>query len=313
MKKLPTFKKKSIKKPNLNYKKLARSMIIVGTILFVASAYVAYTRLYLTNERRFWIAIENSMSTASVTREVQNGGTGNKTIDKSRFTFGAQAVTNKISSISQKSATSESNVSTETMQTPTSEYVRYLNISTNEKRQDGGSYDFNKALGLWAVQSEANTPDEKAEAKLSYVQPHITLAPFGNMRPNDRNEIMNKLKNDGAYEVDYKNARVDTSEGSKYLLFNVRVKTKKYVKVLQDQFTMLGYGIFPPLNAANYPENARVNGTFVVDAKSNTLIGIVFNNVTERYSNYGFNRFIELPTNAVPLDDLQQRLQEAQS
>ena len=306
MKKLPRVKLPRIK---VNLKKLAVALVALGLVSSIVGGVLAYNRLYMTNERRFWLAIENSMSTTSVLREVQQGGTGNKQIDRTRFTFGQQAVANKISSVSEKSATTESNVTTETLQTPTSQYIRYLNIYTNEKKQDGSSYDFSSVRGVWAKESEATTVDAKAEAKLVFAQPHITLAMFGSLAPADRRATVKELQDSGAYDIDYKSVTNEEIDGETYIVYSVRVMTKKYVGVLQKHLVRMGYGEFPPLDPANYPENARVNAQFLVNKKSGVLSGLMFNGVTEKYTNYGLTQQIALPVNTVSIDELQSQLQ----
>lgn len=306
MKKLPRFR---LPRVRINLKKLGFTLLAVGLVLSVVSGTLAYNRLYMTSERRFWLAVENSLSTSSVLREVQQGGTGNLQIDQTRFTFGQQAITNKISSVSDKSATTESNVTTETLQTPTSQYIRYLNVYTNEKKQDGGSYDFSSIKGIWAKESEATSEVAVADSKLAYVQPHITLALFGNLSPAARRATIKELKDSGAYVIDYKSVTNEEVNGETYVVYGVKVITKKYVGVLQNHLVSMGYGAFPPLDPNNYPENARVNAQFFVNKKSGVLSGLVFNGVTEKYSNYGFNKQIALPTKTISIDDLQTQLQ----
>ena len=85
--------------PKLNYKKLLRRTLTVAGIALVITGYIAYTRLYLTPERRFWMAISNNLSTPSVVRSTETGGTGNKSTELTRFVFGAQAAQDKVNNV----------------------------------------------------------------------------------------------------------------------------------------------------------------------------------------------------------------------
>ena len=133
-------------------KKLIKGTIVFAVLLSVISSYIWYTRVYLNTERRFWGAIENNLTINSVVRETRGGGSGNKSNEKTRFEFASQASQNKISSVSVKSATVESNVTTESILTPNAQYVRYLNVFSNQKKADGSNFDFSKITNVWAKQ-----------------------------------------------------------------------------------------------------------------------------------------------------------------
>lgn len=314
MKKLPKLRlrKKNSTKRIINYKKLAIRLTVVGTLLLGVTGYIAYNKLYLTNERRFWAAIENSLATRSVVRSVESGGTGNLTTETTRFNFGTEATVDRTTSVGAKTATSESNVTTQNILTPTAQYVRYVDITTSEKRADGTPYDFTPIKGVWAKQAEATSDEEADRLKLSYIQPHVTLAPFGNLRPADRSQILKELKEGGVYEIDYKNVQKQDVDGRDYIVFAAKVKLKSYVTVLQNHFNVMGFGVFPPLNADNYPEKARYNVQFLIDPRDNTVAGIKLDNQTENYTNYGVNVRAHIPTDAIPLDQLQEGLQSLQ-
>ncbi|NBU33181.1 hypothetical protein EB118_08665 [bacterium] len=306
---LPTIK---LKKPQINYKKLAIRLSIISVLLFFVSGYIAYNKLYLTNERRFWSAIDNSLATSSVVRSVESGGTGNKTVETTRFNFGTEATINRITSVGTKNATSESNVTTQNILTPTAQYVRYENIFTSEKKASGGDYDFSSIKGVWAKQAEATSPEEADQLKLSYVQPQVTLAPFGNLRAVDRRQIVKELKDSNVYEIDYTKTLRTVIDDKQFIMLPAKVKLKSYVTVLQKHFDFMGFGMFPPLNADNYPDKARYSVQFLVNPSNNTIAGIKLDSQTENYSNYGVNAKAPIPNDAIPLDELQQKLQSLQ-
>jgi len=314
MKKLPKLRipKIKIKKPKLDYKKLAIRLTVLGVFLLSITGYVAYNKLYLTNERRFWMAIENSLATRSVVRSVESGGTGNRTVEQTRFNFGTEATVDRITSVGTKSATSESNVTTQNILTPTAQYVRYINISTSEKKADGTDYNFDSVKGVWAKQAEAATPEEADRLKLSYVQPQVTVAPFGNLSPNDRRQIVKELKESGAYEIDFNNTKSQVVDDRNYTVYAARVRLKKYVQVLQKHFNAMGFGVFPPLNADNYADKARYNAQFLVDPRDNTIAGIKLDSQVENYTNYGAHVKAAIPKEAIPIDVLQEKLQSLQ-
>lgn len=297
---------------DLDYKKLFYRVLFLAAIFLVISGYIAYTRLYLTPERRFWMAMNTNLSVPSVIRSTETGGTGNKSTEVTRYTFGGQAAQAKVSSVGFKSATAESNVTTETITTPATQYVRYVNIFSTEKKEDGSNYNFDAVKGIWAKDADPADAAAADEKRLAYLQPLITLAPFGNLTPTARQSILAELKSSGAYDIDYRGVTYQNTEQDKFMTYSVRVFTKKYVAILQKYFTAAGLGEFPPLDPSGYAENARVNAQFVLNRRTNTISAISFNGQTEVYSNYGVTKQIALPADAISLEDLQGRLQNTQ-
>jgi hypothetical protein len=314
MKKLPSLKlsKIKIRRPLLNYKKIAIRASVLGVVLLVVSGYLAYTRLYLSKDRRFWIAIENSMSTQSYVREITAGGTGNRTVEKTRYTFGPQATIEKLTSVGAKSATTESNVVTQTVATPSAQFVSYVDITTSEKKPNGDAYNFDSVKGVWARQAEATTQEEADQLKQDFVQQHVTIVPFGNLSGVARRNLLQELKSSGVYEIDRLNIVKQEIDGKNYMAYPVRVHLKKYVSILQKHFYELGYGTFSALDPSQYTETAKYNATLLLDMNGTTLRGMATSTQTELYVNYGTSRKTTIPTNAISLDDLQSRLQALQ-
>ncbi len=294
----------------INKNKLIKRVAAVGLVLLIINGYLAYTRVYLSPERRFWMAIENNLTTSSVVRETQTGGTGNLNSEKTRFTFGAQAAQNKISSASLKSATSESNVTTQTVTTVKDQYIRYLNIFSSEKKESGDKYDFSKLENVWAMQPRTTGKAAADSQRTAYIQPLVTLVPFGNLTASSRDKIMDSLKK--VYVTDFKHVTYQDINDEKFIVYSVQVQTKKYVMALKQHFIASGLGEFAPLDPSAYPENAHVNAQFIINKKNNNLTAISFNNQSEHYTDYGITNQITIPTNTITLDELQQRLQAAQ-
>ncbi len=298
--------------PKLNYKKLLRRTLTLAALLLVISGYIAYTRLYLTPERRFWMAINNNLSTPSVVRSTETGGTGNKSTELTRFVFGAQAAQDKVSSVGFKNATTESNVTTETITTPVTQYVRYNNIFSTEKKSDGSSYNFNAIKNVWAKEPDAKDAEALNTHRLTYAQPLITLAPFGNLTSSARQAILADMKAGQVYETDFNHVTYQNINGEKYVIYAVKVQTKKYVSALQRYFTAAGFGSFPPLDPSGYSDKARVNAQFIIAMKSNTLAAVNFNDRTESYNDFGVTMPVSFPSKTISVDVLQGRLQAAQ-
>lgn len=266
-------------------KKLIKYMVIFALIFGLVGSYLWYSRMYMTNERRFWNAINNSMATQSVTRSLTSGGTGNTVIQNQQFHFAPQMVSRSHVSFIQKSAVVDTAVETEGISFVDHQFSRYNTFRTNQQREDGTSPNLNPILGKW--EGNQVPEDQLEDARLNYVSELVTLAVFGNFGSEFRSDTIEKLKQNNVYEINTDRISEDTIDGKKVLVYPVTVRLKGFTEVLQNAFIQAGFGEFPPLNPANYEEDSRVNATFVVDVSNNSITGIEFGSRAEKYSGYG--------------------------
>ncbi len=289
-------------------KKLARNMVLLAIPLAIVASYFGYTRLYLTDERRLWMAINNSMATTSVNRRLTSGGTGNKVIQDQQFFFAPQMVTKSKVTFAQKTATIETNVATEGVSYPDRQYSRYTEFNTNQKKEDGTSPSLDSVLGKWGTNTL--TEEDKASAKDGYIGELVTLAVFGNYDANFRAEMIRQMKETKVYTVDYSAALEDTIDEKNVLVIPATVRLKPFATVLQKAFEKAGYGMFAPLNPENYSDNATLRTTFIVNVKDNTMYGIEYGDRQERYTAYGVNITVEEPQSSIPAEELEAIVRE---
>lgn len=274
-------------------KKLVTRLSVLAVLVGFVGAYLWYSQLYMTDERRFWMAIENSLSTPSVTRTLTSGGTGNQVIQDQQFFFTPQQVTRSHVSFMQKSATIDTAVETEGLSFVGEQYSRYTAFRTNQERDDGSVPTLDGILGKWEG-SQADESDLEA-SKMNYVSELVSLAIFGNYDADFRRELIEGLRTSGAYEFTGDQVVENTVNDRLVRVMQVSVKLKAYAEQLQRAFVHAGYGEFAPLDPANYDEDATIRGLFTVDPRNNSLVGIQFGNRQEEYSGYGITTAIERP------------------
>ena len=266
-------------------KKLIKYMIILALIISIVGSYLWYGNMYMTNERRFWTAINNSMATQSVTRTLTSGGTGNTVIQNQQFFFAPQMVSRSHVRFIQKSSTVDTSVETEGISFVDHQFSRYNSFRTNQQREDGTTPNLDSILGKW--EGNKVPEDQLDDARLNYVSELVTLAVFGNFGAKFRSETIELLKQNNVYEINEEAVSEDTVDGKKVLIYPISVSLKGFTEVLQNAFTEAGYGKFPPLDPANYDEDSRVSATFAVDPKNNSISGIQFGSRSEKYRGYG--------------------------
>ena len=288
-----------------NYTKLTRYFMIFGVLLALVTSYFWYTKVYMTPERRFWIAINNSMATPSVVRTLNEGGTGNSVVQQYRFNFAPQRVVQNKVEYTEKSATTDTSVTTEGIIYPTEQFLRYTQF--NNSRADGidsGSLD--SVLGAWAIQ----TPEDVEEAKLNYLSEQVSLVIFGNYGANVRNEIINEMKNSNVYGDRLNDALLDEKNDNSVYIYSVNVNIRKYAEILNSAFVKAGYGEFAPLDPSNYREDSNVVGTILISARTNSVVGVSFGGREENYENYGVTGNVDRPESELTVEELQQQVQQ---
>ena len=296
---------------HFNLKKITNYIVMLAIIIAVVTAWFWYFNIYMTHERRFWSAINTSMSTPSAVRTLQEGASGNQVVQKYRFFYSPEKVFQNKVAYTERDATTNTFVETEgIVYYPQNQYLRYTSF---ESRQDSESaVNIDDLIGVWAEQNpmqQEQTPEQEEQDKLNYQSELVTLAIFGNFDSRFRNELMNDLKDSEAYG-DVSFALEDENDENEGILnYSVTVKLKPYVTALNKAFERSGYDAFPPLDPSNYEDDATVPATFTIRKKDNTIINISFGGRSEAYSNYGVAFTPERPEATLTVQELQQQVQ----
>ena len=289
-------------------KKLTSVFLVFAIVIGTGATIFWYKDIYMTPERRFWSAIDNSLSTKSVIRTLTSGGTGNQVIQNNRFVFSQDDFVESRVEFTNRSATVDTFVVTEGLTTLDSQYSRYVSFDTNDTREDGSTADINNVLGEWAGVTADD--ESKEEARLNYVSELVTLALFGDYSSDQRSTIVGSLESSNTYRVNYDGVSEGEVGDDEVLFYPVSVGLKSYASTLQNSFESAGLGGFPPLNPDNYREDARVNAIFAVRTRDNALVGIQFGDRSEEYSNYGALRELSVPDVKFTPEELEAIVQE---
>lgn len=288
-----------------NFRKIARYSFAFGMVILLITSYFWYTRLYMTPERRFWAALDNSMSTSSVVRTLTQGGSGNEVVQDYRFHFAPQRVVENRVIYTEKSSTTDTSVTTEGVIFPEEQFLRYTAF-TNSRTDDEQNSNIDAVLGKWAVQSSEN-PEE---AKLNYLSEQVSLVIIGNYSSAFRNEMIQDMQQKQLYGPNLSTPVEDKLNDEAVYVYTISVKLKNYAELLNKAFVEAGYGEFPALDPDNYREDSAVNGNIFVRKKDNAVVGINFGGREERYGNYGVVKQIDKPEVSLTVEELQTQVQQ---
>lgn len=287
-----------------NFKKIIGTMVTIGVLVGVVSSWYWYQNIFMNEERRLYAALENSMATPSVVRTLSEGGSGNQVVQQFRFHFAPQRVIENNVAYTERSATTNTRVVTEGIIFPTAQYLRYAEYSS--ENQSTGSTNIDSLLGVWASDDTLSEED----AKLTYLSEQVSLILFGNFPSEQRQKFLDTIKDQQIYSIDYETVREESLDNEDVLVYGVRVKLKQYATLLNESFRIAGYGEFPPLDPANYREDAIVNAQFTVRKRDNVFVGVNFGGRDERYSGYGVVKSVERPEATRSIEELQEEVQQ---
>jgi len=289
---------------NWNFRKLTKFFIVFGILIALVTSYFWYSQLYMTPERRFWTAINNSMATPSVVRTLTEGGTGNLVVQDFRFHYGPQKVVENKVVYTEKSAVTDTSVETQGIVYPDTQYLRYTQFS--DSRNGGQGSNIDDLIGDWAIQAA----EDREEARISFLSEQVSLVIFGNFSADLRNQMLTTMQEQSVYGDMLDTVLEDVVDGQEVYIYSANVKLKIYAQLLGDAFITAGYGEFPPLNPDNYNDDSAVNSTILVSKKDNSIVGISFGGRQETYSNYGVQKQIEQPQAVRTVQELQTEVQK---
>lgn len=305
----PSFKRSNLKKPNLSRLRTTETLILVlffvGGVIFGTAGFVWYKHIFSNTERVFYGMLEKNLETDSVTRSVHQTQ-GAQTTNQSYYTeFSPKPLIESISKVEQVGRDRKvTSVTTHTVATKDSDYVQYTEI--NLAASDQGR-DFSKLLNQWAQRTENEETGEKPQ----FINEAIfTFIPFGNLSQENREDLLQLIKQKKVYE--FRNGDISYQEGRPIMTMIVTIKPKALIEVLLEYSKMTGIGDQDMLDPAQYENAGNVGLELKIDMLSRHLQEINFPGQTrsEKYTAYGLNRSVKLPTNTISIDELQSRVDQ---
>lgn len=279
--------------------------VVILLVLVLLGLTAWYKSIYSDPRRVFNSMVENSLRTSSVTKRVVQNSEDQSLDQTVRLRLGEKHLAQGMTQLSQKGLASAS-VVTESIGTPTSDYVRYRSIETDQKSESGEDLDFSCIVGTWG--KSENTESTSGEL---YNELVLGVIPVGNLSESDRKEFMQKMAELDVYKVEYENVERGTVNGRQAYEYSVKVLPEAYVTLLKMYAQMVGLTHLDGVNPANYSQADAIEFKVSVDVLSRRLMGIEYESGRqEYYSAYGSEATTDLPTETVTIEELQNRLQE---
>ena len=285
--------------------------MIALAALVVLSGWLWWEKVYMNPTRVFWSMMSNNLATDSVVRHTHQTQSGQTSDEYIQIAFGAVNASRSVTTLSQNDAAGPTTVVSETIGTPTNDYSRYISIKTTQKSSTGKLPDTSKVVGIWG-----KTPDAPAGQKpsLQYFQQGVLgIVPFANLTNTQRSDLVKIMRDDNVYDI-AAGAPKRTKVGKRAAyVYSVNINPAAYIGMLGQYAKDLGLGDIG-LDPSQYAGSQPLKADFTVDKLSRQLVSISYTGTTqsETFSSQGLEQPITLPTQTIPISDLQNRVQSIQ-
>lgn len=249
--------------------------------------------------------LENSLRTESVTKQISQGDETQSLNQTVRLQTGQQHVAQSSTELSQ-TGLANAEVTTESIGTPTADFVRYVSIATDQKSSSGSELDFSKVLGVWGkTEAGGSTSGEL------YNESVLGVIPIGNLPADKRKQLVALAEELDVYKVEYENVKRGTLNGRPTYQYTVKVLPAAYVSLLKTYASMSGLTHLTDINPSSYENADSIEFELTVDVMTRRLASITYaNGRKENYVSYGSTPQVNPPTEAVTVEELQSRLQD---
>lgn len=280
-------------------------VLVAGALAFGAVVY--WRKVYSQPVNVFNRMLSNALTTSSVAKHSVVSSDGQTISQVTDLFLSPNQRVHGLINITQKSIET-STVKRETLTTTSDSYVRLVSVDTTQKNSNGQAFDFSSITGVWG-----HTPADDSTNSLSQLFGQNVAVPYANLSVKQRKDLLSQIQTDGVYEVDTKNAQHLRQNGRPVMQFPVTVKPDAFIKMMKTLGLTLGVKGFEQVNAADYKNLPKVSFTFTVDILSGDLIKVDYGNgQIEDYSGYGIRTLPNDPADAIPMSQLQNRLQNLQ-
>ncbi len=295
-------------------KYLIRLFSILALIIFICSGYAWWWHSVRSNpERVFNAMLENNLKTTGVTDRLV-ASNGQQGLDQTIRLMTSPRHLAHAHTILSQSGSNAASVKTETIGTPTADYVRYLAVDTGASGGTGNKFDFSKVENLWGKAAVAEGTEQTETTGELYNQTVLAVVPIGNLPLKTRRALLDQIKSENVYTVDYSKVERTIRNGRPEYSYPVSIKADSYVGVLKSFARSLGLTNLERVDPSEYAGGEPIQITLGVDVWSQRLTRIEYDggSRTETLSGFGGQINTVLPKETIPIEELQMRVQSLQ-
>lgn len=283
------------------------STYIILAILALAGLGLWGRSVYFNPQNVFKAALDNNFRSQGVTKTVVQDANQQYMKQDTRLNLGGRPAVLSETTLKQGTGTT---VKTESIGTPTTDYVRYTSIKTDQKGTAGNVLDYSPLLNVWG--KTANSAD--ATSGQLFNDSTVGVFQFGNLSLSQRKEIIKYIADNNVYKIDYKAVKKEKQSGRPRYVYTVDVDAESLIKTIQKFGKMTGLNNLDELNSSDYAGQERIPFSVTVDVWSQEIVEVKQsgNDQSDIYSGHNASVPVQLPTDAIAVEELQSRLQAIQ-
>ena len=289
----------------------AKFIISVAVIIGV-STFLAWQYHNTTNaDRVFWGMVDENLQTSAYSRNtVQKNGSQSVTQVIQTATSPQQLIYSQ--TVFQQTGVDSATAITENIGTPTEDYVRYNSIVTSQKSANGGQLDFSDVVGKWAAAGSGAGGETTGQ---QYNQAVLGIIPTGNLSSAERRAIIKTMKDQGTYRYSVIETKRTWPFGRPTYTFQVTVSPEGYITTLKQFAEEVGLNHLEKVQPADYASSQKLTFIVSVDGWTHQMTRADQNQGARSETISGRNLKKTLPStpsDTIPVDELQARLQSVQ-
>lgn len=279
-----------------------RYSIVIVLVLF-SGFVIWFNRVYADPTQVFWGMVANNLSTPGVTREIIQKSDIVQTDSLTRLWFGPQPVVRNLRKISDSSSGVPAKITLESIANSKDVYQRYSFIdqpgSLGQKKPD-----FSSLYQLWL--KNGGTGSNNGQVFNSSLFGFLF---FGNFEPAQKTALVNYLKSNNVYKVDYQHV-MRSSSGRRTYTYSVQLNTQKYIGAARFYVKSLSLPKSNWVESGALASSLSTNAQVSVDVLSREPTKIVYQDkaTPETFRAFGLNSLVFLPTHTVSLSYYQNAL-----
>jgi len=285
-------------------------LVLAGIVVLAVSSYAYFHSVYSSPANVFERMISNSLSSPSVSKRITQDDEVQKLVQIINLQTSPQQLVHTNSILTQTNGGVETTkVTNESIGTLTADFVRYVDIKTNQKNEKNLPFDFSSIINIWG-KSEANTPTSSG-AEL-FNQNVLGVVPTANISQPVRGQLIGQIFEDGVYKYDKKTLKRKIENGRPVYVYEVSVQPVAYVTMLKSFAHALGLNQLEQVDPSRYKGSQPLSFIFEIDVWSGQLTKISYKDSSrsESYGAYGARTRVNIPKDSIPVNELQTRLQQ---
>jgi hypothetical protein len=272
---------------------VAIAVIVAASLLF----WVWYNQSYLKPANVFWGTIRNNLSVNYVTRSSHKEEGSQKLTQVNDLQFTPKLIAR--STVKLEDTNTNEKVITETIGTSTTDYLRYVEITSKKSTNTNTS-----AIGQWAKREagKGEQPQILADSLLG------SVLMFGDLSSKQQGQIMSQLKSTNSFQK-YDLIAKHTVGGRTIYTYKVSINLDTYSKIYANYLIMLGQDKLAA-QIGQQQSGAMYDFTLDINAGSRvpSALSVAGNQDTEAFSNVGSGPRFVAPKATLTIAELQAKL-----